>query len=92
MPRDWNHFQQQRILLAEWESPWTDFAKWARSMGMAGLRVNHPAEITSEQLTRVRELRVPLVLDIRIDRDVRLTGGGRNEALQHMSMLSQAER
>jgi len=26
------------------------------------------------------------VLDIRIDRDVKLTGGGRNEALQHMSM------
>jgi acetolactate synthase-1/2/3 large subunit len=77
---------------AEWESPWTDCAKWARSMGMAGLRVNHPGEITSDQLTRVRELRVPLVLDIRIDRDVRLTGGGRNEALRHMSMLSQAER
>ena len=35
---------------AEWESPWTDFAAWARSMGMAGLRVNHPGEITSEQL------------------------------------------
>jgi len=28
------------------------------------------------------------VLDVRIDRDVRLTGGGRNEALQHMSMAS----
>jgi acetolactate synthase-1/2/3 large subunit len=77
---------------AEWESPWTDFAKWARSMGMAGLRVNHPGEIQSEQLTRLRELRMPLVLDIRIDRDVRLTGGGRNEALRHMSMLSQAGR
>lgn len=73
---------------AEWESPWTDFAAWARSMGMAGLRVNHPGEITSEQLSRLRAARVPVVLDIRIDRDVKLTGGGRNEALQHMSMLS----
>jgi len=73
---------------AEWESPWTDFAAWARSMGMAGLRVNHPGEISAEQLTRLREARVPLVLDIRIDRDVKLTGGGRNEALQHMSMLN----
>ena len=71
---------------AEWESPWTDFAAWARSMGMAGLRVNHPGEITAEQLTRLRATRVPVVLDIRIDRDVKLTGGGRNEALQHMSM------
>src|SRR6478736_1129660 len=73
---------------AEWESPWTDFAAWARSMGMAGLRVNHPGEITSDQLTRLRAARVPIVLDIRIDRDVKLTTGGRNEALQHMSMLS----
>jgi acetolactate synthase I/II/III large subunit len=73
---------------AEWESPWTDFAAWARSMGMAGLRVNHPGEITADQLARLRATRVPVVLDIRIDRDVKLTGGGRNEALQHMSMLT----
>ncbi|HKO53696.1 MAG TPA: thiamine pyrophosphate-binding protein [Polyangiaceae bacterium] len=72
---------------AEWESPWTDFAAWARSMGMAGLRVNHPGEINAEQLARLRANRVPVVLDIRIDRDVKLTGGGRNEALQHMSMM-----
>ena len=65
---------------AEWESPWTDFAAWARSMGMAGLRINHPGEITTEQLARLRANRVPVVLDIRIDRDVKLTGGGRNEA------------
>jgi acetolactate synthase-1/2/3 large subunit len=77
---------------AEWESPWTDFAAWARSMGMAGLRVNHPGEITAEQLGRLREARVPVVLDIRIDRDVKLTGGGRNEALQHMSMLNKGAR
>lgn len=75
---------------AEWDSPWTDFAAWARSMGMAGLRVNHPGEIDAEQLARLREARVPVVLDIRIDRDVKLTGGGRNEALQHMSMLKGA--
>ena len=77
---------------AEWESPWTDFAAWARSMGMAGLRVNHPGEISSEQLERLRAAKVPVVLDIRIDRDVKLTGGGRNEALQHMSMLNKGAR
>lgn len=73
---------------ADWDSPWTDFAAWARSMGMAGLRVNHPGDISGEQLARLRAARVPVVLDIRIDRDVKLTGGGRNEALQHMSMLN----
>jgi acetolactate synthase I/II/III large subunit len=71
---------------ARWESPWIDFAGWARSLGMAGVRVNHPGEITRERMQRLVEARRPVVLDIRIDRDVRLASGGRNEALQHMSM------
>ncbi|HVY26419.1 MAG TPA: thiamine pyrophosphate-binding protein [Polyangiaceae bacterium] len=75
---------------AAWDSPWTDFAKWARSMGMAGLRINHPGEIDAAMLRRVHETGLPLVLDIRIDRDKRVTGGGRNEALQHMSLREAA--
>jgi acetolactate synthase-1/2/3 large subunit len=71
---------------ANWDSPWTDFAAWARSMGLAGIRVNHPGEISAESLRRLRSAGRPVVLDIRIDREVRLTGGGRNESLQHMSM------
>jgi acetolactate synthase-1/2/3 large subunit len=73
---------------AEWESPWTDFASWARAMGLGGLRVNHPGEITSALVNQVRATRTPLILDIRIDREARVRGGGRNEALQHMSMLA----
>ncbi len=71
---------------AGWDSPWTDFAAWARSMGLAGIRVNHPGEITFESLQRLRQAGLPVVLDIRIDREVRVAGGGRNESLQHMSM------
>lgn len=71
---------------AQWDTPWTDFARWARSMGLAGLRINHPGEIDEAMLRRVRETNLPLVLDIRIDREARVAGGGRNEALQHMSM------
>ncbi len=78
---------------AEWESPWTDFAAWARSMGMAGLRVNHPGEITTEQLARLRGTRVPVVLDIRIDRDVKLNRRrADNEALQLHVDDQQGER
>jgi acetolactate synthase-1/2/3 large subunit len=72
---------------ASWDSPWTDFALWARSMGIAGLRVNHPGEITAESLAALSLVDRPIVLDIRIDREARVLGGGRNEALQHMSML-----
>ena len=32
---------------AAWDSPWTDFAAWGRAMGMAGIRINHPGEITA---------------------------------------------
>ena len=71
---------------APWETPFIDFALWARSMGIASLRVNHPGELTAARLDRLMEGGGPLVLDIRIDRDVRLTGAGRNEALQHMSL------
>lgn len=73
---------------APWESPWIDFAGWARSMGMPGMRIHRPGEITPKMLDRLTALRGPCVLDVRIDRDVRLAGGGRNEALQHMSMLA----
>ena len=75
---------------AAWDSPWTDFAAWARSMGLAGIRINHPGEISAERLRRLRSAGLPVVLDIRIDRDVRLTGGGRNESLQHMSLRESA--
>lgn len=73
---------------AAWDSPVTDFAAWARSMGLAGIRVNHPGEITEEMLSNLRATGIPVVLDIRIDREARVAGGGRNEALQHMSMRS----
>jgi acetolactate synthase I/II/III large subunit len=77
---------------AQWDTPWTDFARWARSMGLAGLRINHPGEIDEAMLRRVRQTNLPLVLDIRIDREMRVAGGGRNEALQHMSMRENAGR
>jgi acetolactate synthase-1/2/3 large subunit len=72
---------------AQWDTPWIDFAGWARAIGMPGVRINHPGEITSAMLDRLTAPGLPVLLDIRIDRDVRLRGGGRNEALQHMSML-----
>ncbi len=75
---------------AEWDTPWIDFAAWARAMGMAGVRINHPGEITSTMLDRLTAPGLPVVLDIRIDREVRIRGGGRNESLQHMSMLAKS--
>jgi acetolactate synthase-1/2/3 large subunit len=73
---------------APWESPWIDFVAWARALGIPGVRIHRPGEITTDLLDRMTALGRPVVLDVRIDRDVRLAGGGRNEALQHMSMAA----
>lgn len=74
---------------APWETGWVDFAGWARALQIPSARINHPGEIT-ESLLGALTARGPALLDIRIDRGVRLRGGGRNEALLHMSMLDPA--
>lgn len=75
---------------APWDSPWVDFAGWAQSMGLPGVRITEPGEVTPAMLDRLTGTGLPVVLDVRIDRDVRIQGGGRNEALQHMSMLARS--
>ncbi len=72
---------------SEWETPWVDFAGWATAMGVPAARITHPGQITPRLLERLRRIgRGPCILDIRIDRDVQLRGGGRVEALQRMSV------
>jgi acetolactate synthase-1/2/3 large subunit len=72
-----------------YETPFVDFEAWARSLGLAAATVHAPDRIP-DLLERFQRDRRPALLDIRIDRDVRIRGGGRVEALQHMSMLASA--
>lgn len=74
---------------APWDTPWTDFASWARAMGLVGHTIERPGEITPALLDELTSRGLPVVLDIRIDRELRLQGGGRHEALSHMSVLEQ---
>ncbi len=71
-----------------WETPWIDFAGWARSLGMPGIRIHRPGEITPTLVDQLLA-KGPAVLDIRIDREKRVAGGGRVEALIQMSMLAE---
>ena len=73
---------------AEWDTPEIDFATWAESMGVPGVRIERPGQITFELMSALFDARTPAVLDIRIDREVQLQSG-RIEALQHMSMLAE---
>ncbi len=70
---------------AAWETPWVDFAMWARSFGVASARIERPGQISSELLRRLTT-NGPCVLDIRIDREKRIRGAGRVESLHHMSV------
>jgi acetolactate synthase-1/2/3 large subunit len=69
-------------------APWVDFAAWASALGVPAATITHAGEITESLLDELLREHKPAVLDIRVDRDVRIRGGGRVEALQHMSMLS----
>jgi acetolactate synthase-1/2/3 large subunit len=71
---------------AEWETPWVDFAGWARAMGVPAITVHHPGQIQPQTIANLSAWGGPVLLDVRIDRSQRMRAGGRNEALMHMSL------
>ena len=75
---------------SQYDMPPVDFAAWARSFGMPSEIVRHPDELTAELVDDLLADGGPALIDARIDSSVRIRGGGRVEALQHMSMLSQS--
>jgi acetolactate synthase-1/2/3 large subunit len=74
---------------ADFSTPTTDFSAWAQAMGIPAVTIRRSGELTADVVSRLMVRGGPALLDIRIDRDVRLNAGGRVEALQHMSMLMQ---
>jgi len=70
--------------------PPVDFGAWAASMGIPARTIRTAGEIDRELVRELTGYGGPALLDIRIDPEVRLRAGGRVEALQHMSMLSNA--
>jgi acetolactate synthase-1/2/3 large subunit len=68
-----------------------DFAEWAVSMRMPAAVVRRPGELNGAMVARLLAGGGPALIDARIDASIRIRGGGRIEALQHMSMLSSAK-
>ena len=73
-----------------YEMPPVDFTVWAQSMGLPNALITNPGEVTKELVSNLLQ-NGPALLDVRIDASIRIRGGGRVEALQHMSMLSKAQ-
>lgn len=70
-----------------WQTPFVDFAAWARSMGIPSLAVDSPDQLSAGLMSKLLQSGGPSVLDLRIDRDVRIRGAGRVEALQQMQLV-----
>jgi len=70
-------------------SPPVDFAAWAGALGIPAVTVHAPGEVDADLMADLLRDGGPALIDARIDASVRIRGGGRVEALQHMSMLSQ---
>jgi acetolactate synthase-1/2/3 large subunit len=77
---------------SEYDTPEVDFAAWARSFRMPSATVSEPAELDRKLVARLLADGGPALLDARIDRSTKFRGGGRIEALQRMSMLSNERR
>jgi acetolactate synthase-1/2/3 large subunit len=75
---------------APYSTPPVDFAAWAASIGMPSSVVTEPGELNRFLVESLMAHGGPALIDARIDASARIRGGGRVEALQHMSMLSQS--
>jgi acetolactate synthase-1/2/3 large subunit len=88
------HHGMQQIFgaAAPYAMPRVDFARWAASFGLPAAVVEGPGELDAKLVERLLADGGPALIDARIDASVRIRGGGRVEALQHMSMLGQTQR
>jgi acetolactate synthase-1/2/3 large subunit len=71
----------------DYGTPEVDFAHWAGSLGVPAMIIRRPGEVNEAMLRGLRKQGGPVLLDIRIDREIRVAGAGRVEALQRMSMF-----
>jgi acetolactate synthase-1/2/3 large subunit len=73
---------------APYDTPPVDFAAWAGALGVPAAVISGPGELTKGLVDSLCALGGPALIDARIDPTARIRGGGRVEALQHMSMMS----
>jgi acetolactate synthase-1/2/3 large subunit len=74
----------------QYDTPPIDFCAWSAAFGMPAAKVSRPGQLDRRLVGRLLARGGPALIDARVDASVRIRGGGRVEALQHMSMLSQS--
>jgi acetolactate synthase-1/2/3 large subunit len=71
------------------ETDYIDFTKFAQAIGARGMLIDYPGQIDSELVKDLFLTDGPVILDVRINKDIRIKGAGRNEALKHMGEFSE---
>ena len=66
------------------QTNYIDFVKWAESLGIRGHLIEKPGEINQGLILGAFRSNKPVILDIRINRDIKLAGAGRVEVLKTM--------
>lgn len=86
-----HHGMKQIFGVADrYDTPAIDFSVWARSMGIVGYAIRQSGQIDARLADELLRAGGPALLDIHIEPETRLRGGGRVEALQHMSILARS--
>jgi thiamine pyrophosphate-dependent acetolactate synthase large subunit-like protein len=76
---------------SQYDTPPIDFRAWSAAFGMPAALVSRPGQLDRTLVSELLAHGGPALIDARVDASVRLRGGGRVEALQHMSMLSHSK-
>lgn len=66
------------------QTDYIDFVKFAESLGIEGYLIEKPGQITNQLIHNAFQSKRPVILDIRIDKSVRIAGAGRVEVLKTM--------
>ncbi len=74
----------------DYAMPHVDFTTWASAFGMPAVAITAPGQIDAALVQELLSAGGPALIDARIDAGLRIRGGGRVEALQHMSMGARA--
>jgi acetolactate synthase-1/2/3 large subunit len=66
------------------QTDYIDFVKFAGALGIKGYVIDKPGQINKQLISEAFKSNRPVILDIRIDKSVRIAGAGRVEVLKHM--------
>ena len=61
-----------------------DFTKIAEGLGIRGYRIEQAGQIHPSMMSNLLQDSKPTILDVRINKEIRIKGAGRIEALKHM--------